>query len=81
MSQLTAFYRIISKECEQGFTTPSFQKPTSAASLQDNGNGSDGIGMNNGGRFCSIRAFLDKQSRPGSRLTRGCATPCDPARC
>ena len=48
-----------------------FEVPVSDA--QDN-NGSNGIGMNNGGQFCSIRGFLDVDTT--SSLTRGCAAPC-----
>jgi hypothetical protein len=63
------------RECEFGFTNATFGTQTSSAS---DSNGSDGIGMNNGGQFCSIRAYVD---RTRSALPQGCATPCDPARC
>lgn len=31
--------------------------------------------MNNSGRYCSIRAYLDTTYKG---LTKGCAAPCDP---
>ena len=39
------------------YTDETFSTPISAAS---DSNGSNGIGMNNRGNFCSIRAFLDQ---------------------
>jgi hypothetical protein len=61
------------RECEEGFTDETFESPISAWS--DN-NGSKGIGMNNSGNYCSIRAYIDQTM---TTLTEGCATPCDSA--
>ena len=61
------------EECEAGFTDATFESPVSDHS--DN-NGSQGIGMNNSGNFCSIRAYLDQTMQS---LNQGCACPCDPA--
>jgi hypothetical protein len=60
-------------ECEHGFVDSTFEAPISSAV---DSNGSDGIGMNNNGQFCSIRAYLDTNM---GALTQGCACPCDPA--
>ena len=45
-------------ECNQGFGDITFEDPISNA-LPDNA--SRGIGMNNGGAFCSIRAYLSEE--------------------
>ncbi len=61
------------RECEEGFSDVTFETPVSA--FVDS-NGSNGIGMNNNGQFCSIRAYLDQDYRG---MTMGCAAPCDSA--
>ena len=60
-------------ECNQGFGDITFEDPISNA-LPDNA--SKGIGMNNGGAFCSIRAYLSEEH---SAMSEGCAAACDPA--
>ncbi|WP_083680957.1 discoidin domain-containing protein [Archangium sp. Cb G35] len=44
--------------CNQGFSSPSFSTPVSPVTPV---NGSMGIGQNNYGRYCSIRAFMFDQ--------------------
>ena len=64
------------RECEEGFSDETFETPIS--SFVDS-NLSDGIGMNNNGQFCSIRAYLADEPVAHSEMTQGCAAPCDPA--
>ncbi|KFE64398.1 hypothetical protein DB31_2192 [Hyalangium minutum] len=55
--------------CSQGFTSRSFSTPVSPVTTA---NGSMGIGQNNAGQYCSIRAFmfnLDPSWPPGAAIS------------
>ncbi|MDC0711284.1 fibrinogen-like YCDxxxxGGGW domain-containing protein [Stigmatella sp. ncwal1] len=59
--------------CNQGFTSLGFSTPVSSVVTA---NGSMGIGQNNSGQYCSIRAFLYNQEPDTTRWPPGAALSC-----